>query len=118
MGMKRVIDISEIVEAIDLPEGPGEVCAAGDAEYDEAQGRLSIRVDSFIRPSDPRSRGRCLVPGWLPKAQTTQESVSLEEAVPVAKDIFRRWVQKVRRSVPAAGNFQPGGKTYVTKIHD
>lgn len=118
MGMKKVIDISEIVEAIDLAEGPGEVCAAGEAEYDEKRGRLAVRVDSFVRSSDPRTAERRRVPEWLPNPQTMEESVSLEEAIPVAKDIFRRWVQKVRKSVPSARNLQPGEKSYVTQIHD
>jgi len=115
--MKKAINISEIIEAIDLPEGPCEVCASANAQYDERRERLLLRLDSFIRTTDLRISERHPVATWLPKAHTLEKPVAPEEAVTVSKDIFRLWVQRVRRGIPDVSNSQPGGKGHVTEIH-
>lgn len=115
--MKKAIDISEIVEAIDSPDGPAEVCATAEAEYDDSRGRVIVRAKSFVRTTDLRIAEKRWVPDWLPKDQLMEDGVSPEEAVTAAKEIFRRWVEKVRRTVPRQIADQPGGKNYAAKIH-
>ena len=105
--MKRVIDTSEVLGTVDLPEGRCEVCASADAGYDEAQGRLVVAVDSFVRSANLLAKERHFKTAWLPKAESITENVGPEEAGAVARDIFHRWVRKVRAAAPAMHSATP-----------
>ena len=98
--MKQVIEINEVVETIELAEGTCEVCASASAHFDEATPRLVVDLDCFLRTTDLRSPERQFGAGWLPKKESLKESAGLDEAVDLTKDIFRRWVRKVRQSIP------------------
>jgi hypothetical protein len=99
--MKRVVETSEVVGTVEMPDGECEVCASAVAEYDEEAGRLVTNLDSFLRTTDLRKRERRLAAEWLPRPQTVTEGVGPEETVEVAKEVFHRWVAKVRDSTPA-----------------
>jgi hypothetical protein len=99
--MRKIISISEIVEAHEISTGTEEVCASAEADYDEEKSQLVVELASCFRVADRHGHQECVSRAWLPKAQTVKESVSLEEAVPAAKDIFQRWVNKVRDSIPS-----------------
>jgi hypothetical protein len=98
--MKHVIDISEVVGNVDMPEGECEVCASAVAQYDEEAGRLVTNLDSFLRTTDLRKKERRLTAEWLPRPQTVTEGVGPEETIDVAKEVFQRWVAKVRDTTP------------------
>jgi hypothetical protein len=115
--MKTVINISEIVETIDLPQGPFEVCAAVEADYDEARRKLVVQLSSFVRTTDLRKPQKQIVARWLPRTDPIEETVDQDEAVILTKDIFRRWLQKLQRTIPSANNPEFGGKNHVTEIH-
>lgn len=95
----KLITISEVVGVFEENQGRYEVCATADAYYDETPAHLVIHLDSFIRAQTPGSAtspaSQC-----LPEKQTITESVSHSDAIPLAKDIFGRWVRKVRQSIP------------------
>jgi hypothetical protein len=99
--MKGLISISEAVGYTEVDGVMREVCATADASYLESQQRLTTELDSYLRTTDPLEPERRLSAPWLPPREAVNETVAAEEAVDVAKDIFKRWVQKVRRSVPA-----------------
>jgi hypothetical protein len=99
--MKRVIDTSEVLGTVELPQGACEVCAAADACYDEDAARLVVNLDSFLRTTDLRAKERRLSAPWLPGKETVAESVGPDETVEMARDIFHRWVRKVRQAVPS-----------------
>ena len=99
--MRKIISISEIVAAHEIPAGSEEICASAEADYDEANSQLVVELASCFRVADRRGREQCVPQAWLPKAQTVKESVPPEEAVPAAKDIFQRWVHKMRQSIPS-----------------
>ena len=99
--MKRVIDTSEVLGTVDLPSGTCELCAAAEANYDEEKNRLVVRLNSFLRTTDLRSKEKRLSANWLPKPETVTESVGSEETLEVARDIFHRWVRKVREAAPS-----------------
>ena len=80
--MKHVIDTSEVLGTVETPEGTCDVCAAASASFDEENQR-HFRLD------------------WLPKNETVTESVAREECHDVTREIFQRWVRKVREAVPA-----------------
>src|SRR5262245_35945000 len=102
--MKTVICISEVVESVSDWRGQWEVCASAEATYDEVQSALFVQLDRFTRSLETRSALAITQPEWLPRRETVRERVSLAEAVPVAKDIFCRWVNRIRRSIPSAVN--------------
>lgn len=99
--MKRVIDTSEVLGTVDTSEGPCELCAAADAGFDEAAGRLVVKLEAFLRPTDLLAKERHFRADWLPKNETVTESVGPEETVELARDIFSRWVRRVREAAPA-----------------
>jgi hypothetical protein len=99
--MKRVIDTSEVLGTVELPEGVWEVCATADAGYDESAGRLVVNLDAFLRTTDLRQKERRLSADWLPQKETIRESLNRDECHPVAVDIFYRWVRRVRQAAPA-----------------
>ena len=99
--MKRVIDTSEVLGTVELPEGTCEVCASADAGYDESAGRLVVNLDAFLRRTDLRKKERRLSANWLPQKETITESLNRDECHPVAVDIFHRWVRRVRAATPA-----------------
>ena len=99
--MKRIISTSEIIGSFTRDYHEFEVCASAEADFNEAKSQLLLDLDSFVRPIDIRSKEKHLRADWLPKKESLKESVSQEDAVSMAKDIFHRWVGKVRQSVPS-----------------
>jgi hypothetical protein len=102
--MKTVISISEVVETASDWRGEWEVCASADATYDETNSVLIVHLKSFSRPVETRSEPEIPLPDWMPAGETVRERVSLEEAVEVAKDIFHRWVTRIRRCILSTTN--------------
>ena len=100
-GMKRVIDTIEVLGQLQMPEGPCEVCAVAEANYNEETAKLVITLEAFLRTTNLRTKERQFQAEWLPKMQTVCESASPDEAGQMARDVFHRWVRKVRESVPS-----------------
>jgi hypothetical protein len=98
--MKRVIDTSEVLGTVELPEGVCEVCASADANYDESAGKLVIGLDSFIRTTNLGTMQRWFASDWLPKPEKVRESVGPDEAPDLARDIFNPWAREVRAAAP------------------
>ena len=98
--MKRVIDTTEVLGTVETPEGTCEVSASADASFDEAAGRLVVKLAAFLRPADLLVKERHFRAGWLPENETVTESVSREECHDVAREVFLRWVRKVREATP------------------
>jgi hypothetical protein len=94
--MKRIISSSGLFTRDDHE---CEVCATAETNFDEAKSHLSVELVSFIPPVDQRTKEAHLPADWLPRKQTLKESVTHDEAVELSKDIFHRWVGKVRQSV-------------------
>ena len=100
--MKHVIETSEVLGTVDTPEGECEVCASAVAQYDEEAGRLRVHLDAFRRTTALLKKETRLAAEWLPRPQTVVEGVGPDETVELAKEIFHRWVAKVREATPAA----------------
>ena len=98
--MKHVIDASEVLGTVEGPEGVCELCASADASFDEEKRQLAVKLEAFLRPTDLLVKERHFRADWLPKNETVTESVAREECHEVAREIFHRWVRKVRESAP------------------
>jgi len=98
--MRRVIDTSEVLGTVETPEGTSELCAAADAGFDEGAGHLVVKLEAFLRPAGLLAKERHFRADWLPASQTVTESVAREESGEVAREIFHRWVRKVREAAP------------------
>jgi hypothetical protein len=98
--MKRVIDTSETLGLTRTPDGEREVCASAIATYDEDTRHLFVTLDAFLRNTDLVAKEKHFTADWLPKTETVSESVGPEETGEVARDIFHRWVRRVRDSAP------------------
>jgi hypothetical protein len=98
--VKRIIDTSEVLGTVELPNGTYEVCATADANYDDDAKQLIVRLNSFLRTTNLRAKEELSPADWLPKGETVTESMDPDEAVEAARDIFHRWAQKVRNAGP------------------
>ena len=78
-----------------------EVCARGDAAYDQAKGRVFIALDSFTRPALSRGKNHRLPAAWLPERKHVTQDLPRECAVDFANNVFRNWLQQVRESIPS-----------------
>lgn len=102
--MKKLLSTSQIVSNFEISGRAFEICATADASFDETPSSLLIELDSFVRPVTPQPKGDHLDAGWLPKNQTLTEHVAATEASDLARDIFHRWVQTIRESIPPTLN--------------
>lgn len=98
--MKRIIDTSEVLGTVETAEGKCELCVSADANFDEAAERLVVNLESFLRPAGYLVKERHFRADWLPKNETVTEHLACEECREVAREIFQRWVRKVRESAP------------------
>ena len=98
--MKRVIDTSETLGEVDTPAGRRELCVEADASYDEATGCLVVKLVAFLRNTDLVTKEKHSTADWVPHPETIRESVGPDETVDLARDIFHRWVRKVREAAP------------------
>jgi hypothetical protein len=98
--MKRIIDTSEALGTVEAPEGLCELCASAEASFDEQAGRLLVKLEAFLRPTDLLVKERHFRADWLPKNEMVTESIAREECPAVAREIFHRWVRKVREAAP------------------
>ena len=98
--MKRIIATSEVLGALEAPEGMCELCASAQASFDEATSRLTVNLEAFLRPTDLLVKERHFRADWLPKNDSVIESLSQEECPEVAREIFHSWVRKVREAAP------------------
>jgi hypothetical protein len=99
--MRRVIDTSEVLGTIAAPVGECEVCATAEASYDADAARLIVVLDAFLRGTDLRAKEKHFKADWLPRNETVTESAGAEEASALARDIFHRWVRRVREASPS-----------------
>ena len=98
--MKRVIDTSETLGAMETPEGARELCVSANAQYDDTAGRLVVKLEAFLRNTDLVTKERRFMATWLPKPETVSESVGPDESAEMAREIFHRWARKVREAAP------------------
>jgi hypothetical protein len=99
--MKRVIDTGELLGTVDLPECVCQVCASAAAQDYPDTGKLEIRLESFLRTTGVRFPEKQVPANWPPKADPVTESVGPEEMLELAREIFQRWVRKVRQATSA-----------------
>jgi hypothetical protein len=104
--MRRIIDAIEVIGEVDAPEGACDVCASAQANYDDASAKLLVDLDAFLRTTDIRTREKRFSADWLPKHELVREGASPEEAGELARDIFHRWVRKVRQATPVLKTHQ------------
>ena len=98
--MKRIYSGSQIIGTFSTDEKEFEACATAEAQFDEEHSLLLMELDSFIRRVDLVSKEEHLQVGWLPKKESIRETVSLEEAPDLAREIFHRWVHKIQQAMP------------------
>jgi len=100
--MTRVIDTSEVLGTVDTPaHGTCEVCVSAVATYDDAAERMEVKLESFLRTTNLLAKEKHITAAWLPKGETVTESVGPDETVEAAREMFHRWVRKVREAAPA-----------------
>ena len=98
--MKRIVETSEVLGTVEVSEGNCEVCASAEANFDETAGRLVVTLKAYLRPGGLLVKERQFREEWLPADETVTESISRAECHDVAREIFHRWVRKVREAAP------------------
>ena len=98
--MRTIISTSENIGVVRCVEGRLEVCVIGEAVFDEAAPQLVMTLSSYLRSTGLRASDARVTKDWLPADQTVRESLEFDEALSVARDIFKSWAAKVRRCIP------------------
>lgn len=98
--MNHILDTSEVLGTVATPGGTSEVCVSAEGGFDESKGRLVVRLEAFLRPTDLLARERHFRADWLPENETVTEVVDLDECRETAREIFHRWARKVREAAP------------------
>jgi hypothetical protein len=105
--MKSDLFLSEVVATRESEAGVLEVCAVAEGQFDRATSMLEVKLDAYLH----NFTGAQLRPYWLPKSNQVTEHVSHDEIHEVGRDIFHRWVEKLKRAIPnpipATGEGQP-----------
>lgn len=96
--MHRPAFISEAIATYHEDGRELEVCATAEGRHDAGRGRLLVDLDCFVRPVGIREREWHRHPDWLPAAQHAEEGVAEEESSDLLRDVFRRWVVRVREA--------------------
>lgn len=98
--MKRILSTSEVLDSLMVGGIEYEVLADANALFDEDRHKLEVSLDLFLRPFIPlASEHAPAKPSWLPAPSVQVESVSLEDALPMAQDVFQSWVRRIRRAM-------------------
>ena len=104
---RKVLDTVRILETRELGHESYEVCATAQATYEESSRKMRVVVDAFVRRFEMRGRDEVLRPAWLPRSDTVETHLSLDEAPDAAKEIFGSWAQKVRKAIPSPNEWRP-----------
>jgi hypothetical protein len=105
--MKKVSSRSEVVSCLSLNHSSWELLALAEAGYDESASSLIVQLNTQLRPVTPQACQDQPVLDWLPPDGVQRESVALEEAFNVAKDIFQSWVNRIKKSIPLSPEIRP-----------
>ena len=100
--MTRLLDITKVVGTVEKNGAFFEVCVEAKASYDPNASRVTVDLRSFLRSVTPSRLGETESPEWLPRSETVQEQVDLDEATDLAKDVFASWSHKVHAAIPTA----------------
>ncbi len=99
--MKHVIETSEVLGTVEMPkEGVCELCVSVEGDYDEARGRMTVNLESFLRPAGLLVKERHFRVDWMPPGETITESVPREECRAVTRELLNHWVRKVKAAAP------------------
>lgn len=98
--MRRILDTSEVLGTVKSAKGESEVCVSAEAAYDEKENRLMVSLITYLRPRDLLTKEEHFRAEWLPKNETVTEVASLDESHELARELFQRWVRKVRAAAP------------------
>ena len=99
--MNQILNISEILGTVALQQRECELLASASADYTELSRKLVVKLDAEVRQRGADCDQHPINVDWLPKRQIVTESVPIEEAGEVARDIFGSWVRKVRATAPS-----------------
>lgn len=99
--MRKILSLREVVRSSRSGGGGWELCATADATYDPARATLLVELDSLVQPVDLPPGVNGFRQPWLPAKKVLQRRVPLPKARMVVRDIFQRWLRKVRRTIPA-----------------
>lgn len=102
---RAVFDGIKILDTKEVGQDLIEVCAAGQAAYDEASSEMAVETDSFLRRFQMRGKDQVWHAPWLPRKDTVHTHVAADQAHEAAKEIFKAWGEKVRKSIPPIGEW-------------
>lgn len=98
--MQKTLSLLTPLGRTTLNDSEYEVFAEADGEYDSSARQLSISLEAYLRPDDITRLSERVCPPWLPRPQVDREHVSQEETSELAREVFHRWCDKVRATVP------------------
>ena len=98
--MRKILSLREVLCSDRSSHDGWALCATADAKYDMSASTVQVELDSLVQPSDLPPGVNGLRQPWLPAREIVRRRVPLQQARAVARDLFRRWIAKVERTVP------------------
>jgi hypothetical protein len=95
----------EIVGTIEKNHQAFDVCATAEGEFDEANSKLVIELDRFLRIRDIAKQEQPLEEGWMPAKNRVEYSLEKREVVPTVNEVFDFWSKRVRSAIPHPASF-------------
>jgi hypothetical protein len=96
----RDIFKQQIIGIVELDQHLYDVCATAEAQFDDIQSKLSIKLDRYLRLRDLTAPEKHEEKDWLPKKEIVEYRVSFEEIKSTVNEVFAFWEKKVRASIP------------------
>jgi hypothetical protein len=107
--MRKVVCLEEIVESAHSGHDGWDLCATARVAYDTSGAMLVIDLDALVRPHSAPPGCDGFHEPWLPAPRVVRRRVRKPEARVVAKKVFARWVESVRRAIPSAPHLAGDG---------
>ena len=99
--MKKLGSLHRVLQSDSGSHDGWELCATADVRYDPASSTVLVELDSLVQRGDLRDGVDGFRQPWLPAKEVVTRRVPLRDARVVAKEVFRRWMRKVRSTIPS-----------------
>lgn len=99
--MRKLGSLHRVLQSDSGSHNGWELCATADVHYDTASSTVMVELDSLVQRGDLPDGVDGFRQPWLPAREVVTRRVPLRDARVVAREVFRRWMRKVRCTVPS-----------------
>ena len=98
--MRKISSLRQVIQSASGSNDGWELYATADAKYDPATSTVFVELDSIVQHGGSAPGVDGFRQPWLPAKEVVTRRVPLSEVRDVAREVFQRWIEKVRRTIP------------------